>query len=77
MQVFVIHYTLPNVNICILTSLAIKGVSPSLKILITSEALLNDGVALVLFNLFFNSLVVSKNEDLIGASNITVYFGMS
>ena len=50
------------------------GASPSLKMVITLEALLSDGTALILFNLLFNSLLVSKNASYIGVSNIALYF---
>ena len=50
------------------------GASPGLKTIITLEASLNDGVALVLFNWHFNSLLLSKNASYIGVSNIALYF---
>ncbi len=52
-----------------------SGASHSLKILITLEALLNDGSALVLFNLFFNAL--KQHPDTVtfsSAGSIAVYF---
>lgn len=51
-----------------------SGASQSLKLVITLEALLNDGCSLVLFNLFFNSLLLTKSTDYLGVENISVYF---
>jgi len=60
--------------VSVISLLKEAGASPSLKMVITLEALLNDGVALVLFNLMFNSLLLSKNASYIGVSNIAIYF---
>jgi NhaP-type Na+/H+ or K+/H+ antiporter len=48
------------------------GASPILTMQITGESLLNDGVAIVLFNLFFKG-VLDPNETL-SASSVAAYF---
>lgn len=48
------------------------GASPRLTMLITQEALLNDGVALVLYELFYNLLLIDPEETT--PSSVAIYF---
>lgn len=52
-----------------------SGASHALKITIELEALMNDGAALVLFNLFFNDLKIHPVEDLYNTpGRVVLYF---
>ena len=52
-----------------------SGASHSLKITIELEALMNDGAALVLFNLFFNDLLIHPEENIFNTpGRVALYF---
>ena len=60
-------------SVAVVSVLKDLGAQPSLTVFLIQSALMSEGTALVLFNLFLNNLALHKDENLVGNLNITSY----
>ena len=60
-------------SVAVVSVLKDKGAAPSLSVFLIQAALLNDGTALILFQIFLNALLKERDDYYIGEVSITLY----